>query len=76
MNEVLVLISYSESFSYHYRWMEVINSATSSARRTRLFSRMDSQQQWFLLWSINRSSDLFPVDLFIATVTYSQWIYK
>ncbi|KAL4220005.1 FERM [Mactra antiquata] len=27
------------------RWMEVINSATSSARRTRLFSRMDSSQQ-------------------------------
>ncbi|XP_053403070.1 FERM, ARHGEF and pleckstrin domain-containing protein 1-like [Mercenaria mercenaria] len=26
------------------RWMEVINSATSSARRTRLFSRMDSSQ--------------------------------
>ncbi|XP_052782396.1 FERM, ARHGEF and pleckstrin domain-containing protein 2-like isoform X2 [Mya arenaria] len=26
------------------RWMEVINSATSSARRTRLFSRMDSTQ--------------------------------
>lgn len=25
------------------RWMEVINSATSSARRTRLFSRMDSR---------------------------------
>ncbi|KAK7456554.1 hypothetical protein BaRGS_00039332 [Batillaria attramentaria] len=33
----------AESEYTYARWMEVINSATSSARRTRLFSRMTSQ---------------------------------
>ncbi|XP_076454236.1 FERM, ARHGEF and pleckstrin domain-containing protein 2-like isoform X3 [Babylonia areolata] len=33
----------AESEYTYSRWMEVINSATSSARRTRLFSRMTSQ---------------------------------